>query len=201
MKKGATAFAPSRTSGGQTIGWESILNAPEPQSITTFFPNVIRTVAPNDVRSVSLVPTNQTRGTVTLERVRGWLNVYYRSLELATNFDTWPIHISMQLVPSQDGAFTPAATLTGFNAADQESNKIIWQRLYYPDTGTTITGPGALEYHTSVCAPIPVDVKVKRRFDRALWSLMLVSESETGGIALHRVGGIMRALFRTSDGI
>jgi len=201
MTKSATAFAPSRTKGGQSIGWESILNTPEPQAPNVLFPNAIRAAAGFSTLSRALIPENVTRGVVTLERVRGWFNVYYRSLELAAAFINWPISVAMMLVPVQNGAFIPQGVLSPFNAADQESNKILWQRLYYPNSGTTITGPGALEYHTSVGAEIPVDVKVKRRFDRALWALHLVCDIETGGIALHRVGGTMRAIFRTSDGI
>ena len=46
-----------------------------------------------------------------------------------------------------------------------------------------------------------VDVKVKRRFDRAVWALALVVDVNVDAEALHHVSSGLRALFRTSDGV
>jgi len=73
--------------------------------------------------------------------------------------------------------------------------------MYLPDTGTTITSPGAIEKHTSTSAGMEVDVKSKRRFDRATWGLALVFDTNVDAEALHFITCSMRALFRTTDGL
>ena len=134
-------------------------------------------------------------------RVRGAIDVYFNSPELAANFANWPVHMQMQLTPLRNGARQLAAVLSPQNSADQESNRIIWQRLYMPNVGTTITGPGAIEFHNSNVAHLEVDVKVKRKFDRANWQLDLIVEVETAAAALHQGSGYLRGLFKSSDGI
>ncbi len=134
-------------------------------------------------------------------RVRGELDVYFNSPELAVDFTNWPVHLQIQLVPTRNGVFDTTAILSPQNSADQESTRIVWQRVYMPNTGTTITGPGAIEFHTSDKKGMEVDIKVKRRFDRAEWALMLVAEVENGAVVLHQLSGYLRALFATADGI
>ena len=182
------------------MGWEAILNATEPQDFVTAFPNSNRTVGAYDVRSVSLVPINVTRGTVTMLRVRGSLEVYFFSTNLAAALSAWNVHLIMQLVPASDGGPADSSYLSPGNSADQESNRIVWQRVYYANTGTTITGPGGVEYHTSTLSA-EVDVKVKRRFDRATWALELTAEIATASNSDHLIAGQLRGLFSTADGI
>ena len=198
--KPATAFAPGETKG-KSIGWESILNDTIPAAISTFMPTTVRAVGAAQVRSLALIPENVTRGVVTLERVRGQIDVYFSSTELAASFANWPVHMQVQLIPVQNGAAVLASTLTPSNSADQESNRIVWQRLYMPRAGTTITGAGAVELHESNHVSMELDIKVKRRFDRALWALQLVVEGELNALVLHQMSGYMRAIFRTADGI
>lgn len=201
MKKAASAFAPGTGRDGKTVQWEYILDNPIPEPISTFMPTAIRSVGAIDTKSRALVPANVLRGTVTLERIRGCLEVYFSSVELASSLDNWFVHMQIQLVPLRDGDANDAAVLSPSNAADQESNKIVWQRVYYPRAGTTITSTGALEMHESNYVGIKVDVKVKRRFDRATWALILVADCESNAFPLHLMAGQMRALFRAADGL
>ncbi len=201
LKRSATAFAPGSGAAGRTISWESIMNHPDPEALSTHFPTVVRVTGVFTQRFVTLVAANVLASVVTIERVRGAIDVYFHSDELATNFNTFPVTFSVQLVPLRDGAIDVAAILSPTNAADLESNKFMWIRTYYPDTGLTITTPGPLEFHTSTAKPGKVDIKSRRRFDRSLWALIATVECETGAIALHRNSGTLRALFRTYSGI
>lgn len=197
----ASAFAPAEDRKGKGLQWESVLNLQTPQPITTQFPTVVRTVGSFQTRLATLIPANVTRGTVTMERVRGSVNIFFDPAELLADFANWSVFVTLQLVTVQSGAILPGAALSPRNAADQESNKIIWQRLYYPAVGATITGPGGLEFSPDNFAAIEVDIKVKRRFDRATWALALVIECETGAAVLHFMSGHLRGLFRASDGL
>lgn len=199
--RAASAFAPGESAKGKTLQWELILGQPTPAAIDVQFGTVVRTVGVNQTRLQVLVPGNVTRGTVTMERVRGHIQIFFNPAELAANFDNWPIYVQLQLVTLQSGTILSGAALSPRNSADQESNKIIWQRVYYPAVGATITGPGALEFSPDQFAAIELDVKVKRRFDRSLWALALIVEGETTGLTLHQMSGHMRALFRSSDSL
>ncbi len=201
MAKPASAFAPGKMASGQAMTWEALLDAPSLTSLNTVFATQNRIIGAFNVRSLVMIPGNVTRGTVTMLRVRGTIEIYFSSAELAANVDNWPVHMQLQLVPLQDGGVNNAAVLTPSNAADQESNKIIWQRSYYPRAGTTITGPGAVELHENNYIGLEVDIKSKRRFDRANWALVLVVEVETAAGALHFLTGRLRALFAAADGL
>ncbi len=200
MTKPASAFAPAEVRG-KTIAWENVLDEPEPALVSTKIPTLVRTVGAIETRIATLIPVSVTRGVVTMERVRGNLAVYFNSTELAAAFANWFVHLMIQLVPIQDGAIVTDSVLSAGNSADQESNRIIWQRLYYPNVGTTITGPAAVEYHTSQYSGQEVDIKVKRKWDRATWALVLSYDGEAAAVDLHILGGQLRALFRSSDGI
>lgn len=197
----ATAFAGGEDQKGRSIQWEQILDVPVPVTLGTVFGTAVRSVGAFDTALITVIPVNVTRGTITLERVRGCFDVYFDSAELAASLDNWPVFVSLQMVQARDGAIRPSSALSPMNAADQESNKIIWQRHYYPDTGTTITSPGPLERHTSNYFALEVDIKSKRRFDRATWALALVVEAEAAAMDIHLCHGSLRALFRTSDGV
>ncbi len=148
-----------------------------------------------------MIPPNVTRGSVTIERIRGFVDIYFSSVELAVEFANWSVQLSIQVVPVRNGAIVDEATLSTNNSADQESNRIMWQRNYYPRAGTTITGPGALELHESNFVGMEVDVKVKRKLDRANWALQMVCVAETNAITLHSGAISLRALIRASDGV
>jgi len=199
--RAASAFAPGESKRGKTLAWESLLNEQTPVVLNTFINNAVRTTGNFQINFRALIPINVSRGTVTLERIRGNIDVYFDSVELASNFENWSVWMQIQIAPARNGAFTSPAILSPANAADQESNKILWQRLYYPRAGTTITSPSALEVHESNYVGIEIDVKVKRRFDRAMWGLILVVDCESTAIGIHHASGTLRGLFRTGDGI
>ena len=201
VRKGATAFAPSVGRDGRQMGWEAVLEQRVPSDFDVFFPSNVRTSGANNVRFITLIPQNVTRGVVTMLRCRGTIVAYFDSVRLAASFADWPLSISMQLMPVQNGNIVSASILTPTNTADQESNRILWQRLYYPRAGTTITSVGALEVHESNYIELEVDVKSKRRWDRAVWALILVGEVATLAVAAHQVGGTLRGLFKAADGI
>ena len=183
------------------MGWEDVLDSRIPSDFDVFFTNNVRTVGVNTVRFSTLIPQNVTRGVVTLLRTRGVLDVYFDSVRMAASQNDWPMSIQMQLVPVQNGAIVATSILTPTNSADQESNRIIWQRTYMPRAGTTITRPGALEVHESSYIGQEVDIKSKRRWDRANWALILVGETATLAIAAHQVSGQFRGLFKAADGV
>lgn len=201
MTRPATAFAGGKRADGQTMGWESIFLETVPIALNTAIPGAIRTVGVVTTTFVSVVPINVTRGTVTCLRIRGNIQVWFDATELAASFDNWFVNLSLQMAPARNGAIVNTAILSANNSADQESNKIMWQRHYFPVTGGTITSPGALEMHDSTYRDIEIDVKVMRRFDRANWAMVLVMDVEAGAGALHQMAGTLRGLFKTSDGI
>ena len=201
MKKQATAFAPGRTGGGQSLGWESLVEEEIPEALSQKLPIAVSTAAPLSVIARTILPVNVSRGTLTMLRVRGTIEIYFGSAELAVSLDNWPIHMTMQLVPARLGAIDTTSILTPNSADDQESNKIIWQRSYYPRAGTTITSAGALEVHESNFVGVEVDIKVKRRFERSTWALALVAQGETNAIDVHLCALRLRALFQSADGI
>lgn len=197
----ASAFAPKEDRKGKMLSWEYLFDQPNPAAIQVVMPTVVRAVGNKQINLLTLLPVNVTRGAVTLERIRGTFEVWFNSTELSVDFANWPVHLQLQMVPANNGVIDTGAALSPGNAADQESNRIIWQRMYYPNTGTTITGPGAIEYHTSNYFGIEVDIKSKRRFDRSTWGLALVYEVEINAEALHQVSGQLRAIFRASDAL
>jgi len=164
------------------------------------FPTLAFSVGGESIRFVTLIPANVTRGVVTLERIRGHIQLYWNGAQLAANFDRFFVKLGIQLVPVRNGVILDASVLSLNNSADQENNAIVWQRSYYPDTGGTITAPGAVELHTQKQSSV-VDVKSRRRFDRALWALVLsanvTAAAEAGIFATVK----LRGLFRASDAL
>ncbi len=134
-------------------------------------------------------------------RVRGSFDVYFEDAGLLLDFIQWPADVSVQLAPVRNGSVLNTSILSTFNAADQESNRIVWQRLYLPQTNGIQVGPGGERLINSNRIHGEVDIKVKRRFDRALWALVLVIEAGALSGALHHCQGTMRALFSAGDGL
>ncbi len=197
----ASAFAPSENAKGKALSWEYLINAPVPLVLSTLIPTAVRIAGTTQTRFVSLIPVNVLRGVVTLMRIRGQIEIFFNVAELAADFDNWRVHLSIQLTPARNGVVDGSSTLSASNSADQESNRILWQRIYYPRTGSTITAPGALEKHDSNYAGQEVDVKVKRRFDRATWALVLVMDVNEDAEGLHFGTSTLRGLFRSGDAL
>lgn len=200
-RKQASAFAPGEARDGKGMQWEMISDQPFIENLSTKFGTQVRIAAGIETRFVTLIPGNVLRGVVTMMRVRGNIDVYFDEASITADFLRWPVTIQMQLAPLRNGVVQVAAMLSPFNAADQESNKIVWQRRYYPQASSTIAGPLANRYYSSNYIHQEVDIKVKRRFDRATWALILVVEGEQTGLTEH-VGQIsLRALFKSGDGL
>lgn len=164
-------------------------------------PNDVRVVGQVQTRQFTLIPANVTRGVVTLERIRGFIEVYFDSAELASALENWFVHLMITLTPVRDGDIDLTSVLSPGNQADQENNRILWQRLYSPRAGTTITAPGALEKHESNFVGQEVDVKSKRRFARDSWGLSLVMDCNVAAESLHLGAASLRGLFRAGDGL
>lgn len=161
-------------------------------------------------RGLVLIPINQNRGTVTLLRVRGFLGSYTEPIgSLAGNeLRDHTMHFMLQLVPARPGLVNVPdgiQLLSGNLAPDQESNRILQQWVYPPGgaygSGGNITEFGASgQAHTTNFKEI--DVRVKRRFARAQWALVLSATSSVVAFdTLNRVYCNFRMLFRTEDGI
>lgn len=200
LSKPAGAFAPA-VKGGRTIAWESINLTTTPIVISGAFPTLAFTTGLIATRFVTLIPENVLRGPITLERVRGQIHVWHGVTESAADLANWPIKISMQLAPLTAGVIQNSAILSSRNSADLESNRFIWKRDYYPRTGTSITAPGALEKLSSEDHS-EIDIKSRRRFDRATWALILTCDCDTSVQSIGTLVAInLRALFRTPDGV
>lgn len=200
LKRPASAFAPGTGKDGRTLSWEYIFDAPIPSPLLTVIPSVARVVGGITTNFLTIIPVNVTRGAVTLERVRGTFGIYFEEPELAINLAGAVVHMQMQLVPARNGAIVNTAVLSPDNAADQESNKIIWQRIYYPLTGEALV-LGGNRFRASSYIGQEVDIKVKRRFDRALYALALVVEVEGAAGLVHMAYGGLRGLFLAPDAV
>ncbi len=203
MSKKAGAFAPSM-SGGRSIGWESLSVDYAYDDLPTMFPSVAAVVGGRTRRFVSLLPANVTRGVVTLERLRMQCSWWGEigNYDGATQGDNLAHPCNIQLVPIQDGAIALDSVLSPRNAADQESNRIIWRHVFWPDfsgdpIGTAVEALRVFQHR----APLEFDVKSKRRFDRAVWALIFVVEYSTLNEVMFRGNLDIRALFRSSDGV
>lgn len=202
MKRSASAFAPGTGKAGRTIAWEQLSGSSfTPQALGTLFPTLAHSTASIETRFMTLMPANVTRGTVTLERVRGFTHVWFDETQTLLSLIRWPVVMSMQLVPIRDGTIQITSVLSARNTADLESNRLIWIRGYYPANGTPIIGPGATNLDPGNWMDTEVDIKSRRRFDRATWALILVVDVDATAKDLHLGAISLRALFRSPDGV
>jgi len=165
-------------------------------------PNLAYTAGIFDVRYAILMPVNVLRGAVTLMRMRGSIHCYFDVTNVgAVNGDTGAfMSMTMQLVPVRDGAIVDLSVLNPINSADLESNRILWRRDYFPSlvvTGGLLDGQRVL----SQLGDTEIDVKSKRRFDRANWALVLSVSLATFVNNQHRIGLSLRGLFLATDGL
>ncbi len=187
---------------GKSIGWESLQAAYLYEDLPTMFPSVADVSGGLTTRFVSLIPANVTRGVVTLERMKIMTSYYWSVLALdsANEGDNIPLAMNIQLVGVQDGAIALDSVLSPRNAADQESNRVIWRHTFWPDLSDA-AGAVIDTIRVYQSQGTEFDVKSKRRFDRANWALIYVCQYPT--IPEIQVRGFLdiRALFRTADGI
>jgi len=104
----------------------------------------------------------------------------------------------MQLMPARDGAVLTDSCLAANNAADLESNRILWRHQFWPATTDAITFD---VQPVSVAHMVEVDIKSKRRFDRALWALVLSLTSETTSQNDHFTAIDLRGYFKAADAL
>ncbi len=164
------------------------------------FPNLAHSAGPIETRFATLIPQNVTRGVVTLERVRGDAYVWFDEAQLTLSLARWTVLLSMQLVPIRDGNIVNLSVLSSRNTGDLESNRFIWRRTYSPQRGTPII-LGAQSFDPGYSQSGELDIKSKRRFDRALWALILVVDVDATAAGLHIISMNLRGLFRASDGL
>ncbi len=200
MNRGPSAFAPSRLPGGRALSWEALGAGAAVAPMTTNLPNLAYTTAAIQTRYVTLIPINVTRGVVTLERVRGSIWTWLGEVETTADLANWATLMTVQLVPVRNGAIIDDSVLSARNTADLENNRIIWQRAFYPMGGATITGPGPLEYY-DMRGNGDVDIKSRRRFDRALWALILTADIDISIAGVNQSAFRLRGLFRAPDGL
>jgi len=150
------------------------------------------------------LPTNVLEGVVTLERVRGWVQMF--APRASTDLEqalVHPIILDMQLAPSQAGALVLASILNNSNSADLESNRFIGRWCMSPSgwnsDGLTMTIGG----NAGILVTQEIDVRVRRRFDISCWSLLLGTTIDIANVveAGWLFSAQLRALFRVSDAV
>lgn len=203
LRKPASAFAAGVGSGGRTLAWEALDTNQRPVFLVTQFPNLAFTAGGFDIRYTVLVPVNLLRGAVTVVRIRGQVVCYFDQLIIAgTNGDNAAfIAMQIQLVPIANGVIQDTMVKSPLNAADLESNAIMWRRSYTPAfsnaNGELIDGQRVFHQHQVT----ELDVKVQRRFDRANFALIMVVATDGAADSVHRCGLDVRALFKAPDGL
>jgi len=214
MKPRATAFAPAKSGGGNlsweaagTTCWSTITNV---FGLATSTYNIScdgQQTAYNTFGLV-LIPINETRGTVSLLRVRGYLGTHLAgSPGNGAELREHTVHYILQLVPKLRHATAPSLPdqeqlLSGNLADDQESIRIIHQWVAFPagEHGLTVTSDGAGQPAETYWWR-EVDVKSKRRFNRAEYALVLSATIRSNVADLINAYANLRMLFRADDGL
>jgi len=200
--KKASAFAPG-TRGGRALSWESLSLDLTTDGTDSVFNVLAFTAGGFDTRYQVLLPPNVLRGVLTLERLRMSWETYFANLAIGTGFPNafTVLPWNIQLVPVRDGAIDDTAVLDPRNSADIENNAIIARGMRVPDaadaSGMTI---GGIRFYQTK-APVDVDVKSKRRFDRAQWALIMAVSVPAGLTNDMRHNIDIRALFLAPDGV
>lgn len=192
-------FAPARAGYGRYRSWEQLQITPIFEFPDTKLPFVFDSPAGVTTRGVPLLPQNLVRGVVTLLRMRGHIAVHFST---ATALDVGGYYAeTIQLIPTRGGDISTASALNPTNAADLESDAIIWRRTCTARQGT---GPGLVAFLDS--RPMMIDdfdirgIKSKRTFDRAQYALWYVASFQDVDAANILLSFDMRALFATSEG-
>lgn len=145
-----------------------------------------------------LIPENVTRGVVTLERIRG--SIYISHAELFSALGDHLVTLGIQLVGVVNGVVPVTGILDPDNAADLESNRWIW-RKQYSVTGSSFLVGAARQVMMAEPGPAELDIKSRRRFNRADWALFLTASTGLITPAEYFMGIDLRALFRSGDGL
>lgn len=198
QQKGPSRFAGSRLGDGRALGWEGLTMQPFPVPITTSM-TLAFSVGTVETFFTQLLPFNLTRGVVTCERIVGQMGVWFNGADLVDpGFSAMSVHAQIQLVPTSDGVFDPGAIIEPRSLPGLEDSRIMWRRTYWPSLASEDVSTGFIPVYDSKS---DIDVKSRRRFDRALYSLVLVAEMEAVDASATHVAFDLRGLFRTSDGV
>ena len=198
MRRGPSAFAPSKLADGRSLTWEGLKVVKCWTPVNTAL-SVAFTVGTSTVLFDTLIPQNVTRGVVTLERIRGqMLTLFNNAAIVSEGFDAACLHASIQLLPIVEGVFDASLIIQPTNLLGLESNRLIWRRTWWPEFGNTL---GGSTFIPSMDRKSDVDIKSRRRFDRALFALVLAVEVDTAVVTNIHVAYDFRALFRAPDGV
>ena len=200
MNHPATAFAGS-VKGGRAIQWESLAVSYDLNALTAQYPNVSLIAGGLTTRYRTLIPVNVLAGPVTMLRVRGTIFTTFLGSVLAAVGGQAKVAIpmSIQLVPVRDGAIIDDAVLSTRNAADLESNRILWRGCAWPNHANT--NGIVIDVDRVYPDKIDVDIKVKRRWDRASWALVMATIYNSIDEAVMQQAIELRGLFQTPDGV
>lgn len=186
------------------MGWESLAMELDLDVLTVVMGVNAFVVGANTVRIRVILPHNLSRGVVTMMRVRGMINNVFPITNLAisvTGRRLMTHAMNMQLVPVTNNTVVLDSVLDPANVTDQESNRVLWRHTYSADLNAQAgTDVGGLRFAQQKDAT-DLDVKSMRRWDRALWSLLLVSSYDTVEGFDHRLNLDIRGLFKASDGV
>lgn len=210
--RGPSRFAGGRSADGRTKEWISLSGNNGWEVLNTALPtNVV--IGADTIRFVTLLPANiAAGGEVTLLRIVGDLYVASFAAFAASGvgaFHSTPttdfMSMSIQLVPTLHGATGPD-TLDMLNTSDLDSSNILWRKYYAPGyTNSSVLGPTILTGGNDakgVAHPLHVmDVRVKRRFDRSSFALVLNATTVTLQEEDWAIAFNFRGLFLTSGGI
>lgn len=209
----ASAFAPARSGGGH-LDWEAAgTTCWDPISSNfSLASNTYDVVCDSgNVQYITLglilVPIVATRGIVTLLRVRGFLGTAFDQMatEDPVTLRNRTCHFMLQMVPKdQANVNVPDGfqLLSGNLAANQESNRILNQWV-----ATTSGMHATVEQSDGVTSSSEaqwfreIDVRVKRRFHRPQWALVLSATIPSAAQDSIKVYANFRMLFRADDGM
>jgi len=186
--------------GGRARSWESLANSYIYDTLDNKFPVPGLVIGANVVQFRVLTPINVTRGVVTLQRIRGTIGVGWVPGDLngVNGVDLIALAMNIQLMPARGGVILDNSVLDPRNAADQESNRILWRlTALTPNDDPGILISGARFFLRDYA----IDVKVSRRYDVSEWALVMAINYDAVAIANAIAMVEMRALYLATDGV
>jgi len=188
--------------GGRARSWESLAAQYVYDEWSDNWPVTGIVLGADLVNFRVLTPINVTRGVVTLQRIRGTMGLAWNVPGIAGSggrgFATAAFNI--QLMPARGGVILDSSVLDPTNAADQESNRILWRQTALLDPGSDETGI-LLNGDRFFLNTYDIDVKVSRRYDVSEWALVMAIKYDAAEIANNLAMLEMRALYLATDGV
>jgi len=189
---------------GRSKEWIALSGNTEWERIALAMPTqeVVGTVT---VGFVTLLPANiAAGGDVTLLRIVGTIAIA-NQVSGNTTTSTKSLGLNIQLVQTRHGSTGPGS-LDTFNASDLDSSNFLWRHMYPPGLSQSINHTplflGGGDDQPGIIQPTyTIDLRVKRRFDRSQWALVLGFTALTTEINTWGVAFLLRGLFLTSGGI